>query len=41
MPADKVNWDNVETWQRVLAAVIATGVKVGHLRIAIVLRPIY
>lgn len=23
-----VNWDNVETWQRVVAAIVATGVKV-------------
>ncbi|EME81738.1 uncharacterized protein MYCFIDRAFT_87101 [Pseudocercospora fijiensis CIRAD86] len=28
MGAGKVNWDSQETWQRVVAAIIATGVKV-------------
>lgn len=30
-----VNWDNVETWQRVVAAIVATGVKVCLLQVII------
>ena len=30
MAKGTTNWDNVETWERVVASIVATGVKVSR-----------
>ncbi|GIZ47911.1 hypothetical protein CKM354_001098800 [Cercospora kikuchii] len=35
MGKSTVNWDSQETWQRVVAAIIATGVKIDYKQVAL------